>query len=180
MSDVYVATFKLFEDDNTLVERSASLVGVYSDHDKAMTACASLFADPIEWRLLGNWVDMYTHGESNIRNTTWAAERGVRKATFRVVKATIDEQPAKYLTREEVRDDAPQGVDHVVFGIDWALGGDITVPDTNTHELLALYLELQQELDALEAQRQQVISVYGTHMSAYFNCLALSVKPPAP
>ena len=103
MSDVYVAVYKAYRDVDDADPTDTFLLGVFSDHDKAVEAFESIFDDEPQF-FIGIGMVESTHSSVEMEKTAWAVERGWHKVTGRIVRVTIDEAHRPLTKAEQERD----------------------------------------------------------------------------
>ena len=103
MSDVYVATFKVYKSVESTKPVSTFVLGVYSNPQKAVDAFEAVFDDEPKF-YIGVGMAEFVEIIVEIEKTTWAVERGWHKIEGSVVHAITDKIYRPLTKAEQVRD----------------------------------------------------------------------------
>ena len=103
MSDVYVAVYKAYRDVEDADSADTFLLGVFSDHDKAVTAFESAFDEELYFHV-GVGMAEFIVFVVEIEKTAWAVERGWHKVAGRVIRVVMDSVYCPLTKAEQERD----------------------------------------------------------------------------
>lgn len=99
MSDVYVAVYTVYKKGESIGKQC--LLGAYSDADRAMEACASIFDEEVKWTVADGFFGVFIGADIKITKTAWALEGDWDTVACNVFKEDIDKAARRPMTKAE-------------------------------------------------------------------------------
>lgn len=101
MSDVYVAVYTIYKNSESIGKQC--LLGAYSDANRAMEACASIFDEEVKWTVADGFFGVFIGADIKITKTAWALEGDWDTVACNVFREDIDKAARRPMTEAEIR-----------------------------------------------------------------------------